>query len=191
MRRLYLNCCSIARNHPFVLVICTLVLVVLGLYFGNFHYGLSDKNEVWGTFGDYFGGIINPVIALFVLYWIVETYKLQKTELQETKRLINDQVKLAALTALLESNLTRIGLLRTEKAELLNEIPVNLRPRATDTRSNGDMIPFDEGMEKGLSGEYFPRVQKIREINGEIKSLTEKITTLEKQIEVLLKEKIE
>ncbi|MFZ2170358.1 MAG: hypothetical protein WAW61_12055, partial [Methylococcaceae bacterium] len=81
--------------------------VIFGLYLFNFHYGLSINNDDWGTFGDYFGGILNPVIAVFVLYLVVETYKLQKTELQETKRLINDQVKLAALTALLNSNLTR------------------------------------------------------------------------------------
>ena len=189
MRRLYLNCCSIARNHPFVLVICTLVLVVLGLYFGNFHYGLSDKNDDWGTFGDYFGGILNPILAAFVLYWIVETYKLQKTELQETKRLINDQVKLAALTALLNSNLTRISLLKSERIELLNEIPVNLRHQATDTRSNEDMEPIDVGVEKSLSGEYFPRVQKLREINGEIKSLIDENNELEEQIKVFLRKK--
>jgi len=186
MRRLYLNCCSIARNHPFLV---TLILVVLGLYFGNFHYGLSDKNDDWGTFGDYFGGILNPVLAAFVLYWIVETYKLQKTELQETKRLINDQVKLAALTALLNSNLTRISLLKSERIELLNEIPVNLRHQATDTRSNEDMEPIDVGVEKSLSGEYFPRVQKLREINGEIKSLIDENNELEEQIKVFLRKK--
>lgn len=112
MRRLYLNCCSIARNHPFVLVICTLVLVVLGLYFGKFHYGLSDKNEVWGTFGDYFGGILNPVIAAFAFYLIAKTYELQKTELEETRKLLkvstdaqNKQLKLAALTAICNTDL--------------------------------------------------------------------------------------
>jgi len=164
-------------------------LVVLGLYFGNFHYGLSDKNDDWGTFGDYFGGILNPILAAFVLYWIVETYKLQKTELQETKRLINDQVKLAALTALLNSNLTRISLLKSERIELLNEIPVNLRHQATDTRSNEDMEPIDIGVEKSLSGEYFPRVQKLREINGEIKSLIDENNELEEQIKVFLRKK--
>jgi len=191
MRRLYLNCCSIARNHPFVLVICTLVLVVLGLYFGKFHYGLSDKNEVWGTFGDYFGGILNPVIALFVLYWIVETYKLQKTELQETKRLINDQVKLAALTALLESNLTRISLLKSESAELLNEIPPDHRPEATDTRSNEEMEPFAAGLEETHCRQYSSTKQKAREINREIKSLTDANKKLEEQIEAFLKGKTE
>jgi len=46
-----------------VLVISLIILAVVGIYFFNFHYRVSEKNEVWGAFGDYFGGILNPVIA--------------------------------------------------------------------------------------------------------------------------------
>ena len=177
-------------------VIGFIVLVVAGFYFANFHDGLSEKNEVWGTFGDYVGGILNPVIAAFAFWLIAKTYELQKRELEATRSLLEvstdaqkNQIKLAALTTLLNSNLTRIGLLKIEKSELLNEMLVKRRPQSTDTRSNEDMEPFDKGLEGVLSKEDHPGVLRFREINGEIKSLTDKNNELEQQIMDFLKEK--
>ena len=202
MLKLYRHCCSFSRKHP-VGVVCIIVLIVLGFYFVNFHNGLSKGNGDWGTFGDYVGGILNPIIAAFAFYLIAETYKLQtkaydlqKTELVETRKLLkvstdvqNGQVKLAALTALFNSNLTRIGLLKSERIELLNEIPANLRPQATDTRSNEDLTDFDAGGEEVFLKEYIHIIKKVREVNGEIQSLTHKNNELEQQIMDFLKEK--
>jgi len=53
------------------------------------------------------------------------------------------------------------------------------------------MEPFDLGFEKGISQDYFPILERVREINGIIKSLTEKSEELEKLIEKLIKESIE
>lgn len=58
-----------------VAVIFLIVLGVVGFYFAVFHNGLSEKNEVWGTFGDYVGGILNPVIAAFAFYLIAKSCK--------------------------------------------------------------------------------------------------------------------
>lgn len=108
-----------------IVTICLIVVILLGLYFVNFPHHLSDKNEVWGTFGDYFGGILNPVIAAFAFYLIAKSYELQKRELEETRKLLeistkaqDAQVKLAALTALLNSNLTKISILEAKKEKL-------------------------------------------------------------------------
>ncbi|MDD5265978.1 MAG: hypothetical protein PHO08_02460 [Methylococcales bacterium] len=49
----------------FLIGLCLVAVVILGFYFGNFHGGLSTENGVWGTFGDYVGGILNPLIASF------------------------------------------------------------------------------------------------------------------------------
>ncbi|MDP1665176.1 MAG: hypothetical protein Q8L79_08605 [Methylobacter sp.] len=179
------------------------MLIVFSFYFAKFHNGFSDTKGDWGTFGDYVGGILNPVIAAFAFYLIAETYKLQikaydlqKTELEETRKLLkvstdaqNDQVKLAALTALFNSNLTRIGLLKSERIELLNGIPAYLRPQATDTRSNEDLTDFDAGGEQVFLKESIHIIKKVREINGEIQSLTNKNNELEQQIVDFLKEK--
>lgn len=66
-------------------------------------------------------------------------------------------------------------------------MPEKYRPTATDTRSNDDLNDFEEGEEKILSGFYFYGLKKrVREINGEIKGLTEQNNEFSKQIEALL-----
>ncbi|MCX7087947.1 MAG: hypothetical protein NTV00_07835, partial [Methylococcales bacterium] len=109
-----------------ITILVGIAVVVVGFYMFNFHKGLSVENEIWGTFGDYVGGILNPVIAGFAFYLIAETYKLQKRELEATRKLLQvsaeaqkDQIQLAALTSLLNSTLMRIGMLESEKISLL------------------------------------------------------------------------
>jgi large-conductance mechanosensitive channel len=111
-----------------IAILVAIVLVVVGFYFIHFDNGLAEKNDVWGQFGDYIGGILNPVIAAFAFYLIAKSYELQKRELEATRQLLEvstdaqkDQIKLAVLTALLNANLMRIDLLKTEKSELVNE----------------------------------------------------------------------
>lgn len=51
---------------------------------------LSLDSGKWGTFGDYFGGILNPVIAFFAFYWLTVSIKIQKKELSETQKALSD-----------------------------------------------------------------------------------------------------
>lgn len=46
---------------------------------------LSESLEQWGTFGDFFGGILNPIFALFAFYWLTYSVRLQIKELKETR----------------------------------------------------------------------------------------------------------
>ncbi|MEQ1582511.1 MAG: hypothetical protein ABL862_08735 [Candidatus Nitrotoga sp.] len=46
---------------------------------------MSPIPAVWGAFGDYVGGILNPLVASFALYWLVTSVRLQKQELHETR----------------------------------------------------------------------------------------------------------
>lgn len=46
---------------------------------------LSSSPSVWGAFGDYIGGVLNPLVASFALYWLVTSVRLQKQELHETR----------------------------------------------------------------------------------------------------------
>ena len=152
------------------------------------HYRLSDKNEVWGTFGDYFGGILNPVIAAFAFYLIAKTYELQKRELEETRKLLkistdaqNNQVKLAVLTALLNSNLTRITLLESEKLSLLESEFRN--PQPTEYKHINTTI---RSVLDGTYGEYIKTRKDY--VNDEVNVLKTKNIKLEAQIEAFMKE---
>jgi hypothetical protein len=166
-----------------------IVPIILGLYFFTFHGGLSQDNDKWGTFGDYVGGILNPIIAIGALYLIAKTYDLQKSELAETIKLLkvstdsqDKQIKLAALTALLSSNLTRIGLLKSEKIEL-SKIVKSIDPKLKESILNTTKGSYQDGYNKGFcKPEEYNTIIRIGEIDSEINKMSEANIDLERQI---------
>jgi hypothetical protein len=141
-----------------------------------------------GAFGDYFGGILNPVIAAFAFYLVAKTYELQKRELEETRKLLkistdaqNNQVKLAVLTALLNSNLTRITLLESEKLSLLESEFRNPQPKEYK-----DINTTIRSVLDGTYGEYIKTRKDY--VNDEVNVLKTKNIKLEAQIEAFMKE---
>ncbi|MCX7086693.1 MAG: hypothetical protein NTV00_01435, partial [Methylococcales bacterium] len=132
------------------------------------------------------GGILNPVIAGFAFYLIAETYKLQKKELEATRKLLQvsadaqkDQIKLAALTARLNLNLTKISLLKTENFELLKESST----KSTDIEPRG----VNELEEIFNSAFRTKEENNILTNQDKIQLLTEKNIALEDQLEIYLK----
>ncbi|MFY7005183.1 hypothetical protein [Acinetobacter pittii] len=68
------------------------ILVVLIIFVVFFFYlimmkrlNLPTEVESWGTVGDFFGGILNPIFALFAFYWLTYSVRLQIKELKETR----------------------------------------------------------------------------------------------------------
>ncbi|CAK2509081.1 MULTISPECIES: putative phage abortive infection protein [Vibrio] len=51
---------------------------------------LSTDSSVWGSFGDFIGGILNPMIALLAFYWLTQSVLIQKTELAATQRILKE-----------------------------------------------------------------------------------------------------
>ncbi len=76
------------------LVFCSIAiaLLLLGLFFWKFHGSLSDGLDKWGQFGDYLGGILNPLFSLTALFAVLYTIKLQSKELHES----TEQLKASA-----------------------------------------------------------------------------------------------
>jgi large-conductance mechanosensitive channel len=182
----------IDSNHIKTKVVITVLLIIgffiVGFYFLHFHSGFSKDNGVWGTFGDYVGGILNPIIAAFAFYLIAKTYELQQKELKELTDAQKKQITLAALTALLNSNLTRIGMLESEKFSLLNgKVP---EPEGHASQSNEDSPEFLNGVREVLESNspMARKAYRIRDIVNEINSLTEKNNSLTKQIEDFFEE---
>jgi large-conductance mechanosensitive channel len=165
--------------------------VIVGFYFFNFHNGFSKENGDWGTFGDYVGGILNPIIAAFAFYLIDKTYELQKRELEETRKLLQvstdaqkEQIKLAALTALLNSNLMRISTLEAEKLSLL-ESELRNPPQPKKEIDTTDLL------RRELYATHERHIKGRKDyIKDEISELTKKNAKLEEQIENFSKEEI-
>lgn len=51
----------------------------------------TENPVSWGAFGDYIGGLLNPTIALFTLMLAVQVWRLQRSQLSETKQALNTQ----------------------------------------------------------------------------------------------------
>ncbi|HCR9735293.1 TPA: hypothetical protein OPR14_000702 [Citrobacter koseri] len=69
-----------------------LIAAVWGLYFYNFGNlsHLSGSKEVWGQFGDYVGGVINPLLSFITIILLIKSLNEQqvanKSLIEETKR---------------------------------------------------------------------------------------------------------
>ncbi|MCF6438438.1 hypothetical protein L1077_03210 [Pseudoalteromonas luteoviolacea] len=69
------------------LVLCVIapLLAVLTYSFNFFDQPISDSSADWGALGDFFGGVLNPLIAFCALVWLKYSVKIQKIELQELR----------------------------------------------------------------------------------------------------------
>jgi hypothetical protein len=80
----------------FKIVISVAILIsitVIGFYFFNFNGVITAKQDVWGQFGDYLGGTLNPVfgflslvILLYVLRQNERALQMSKEELELTRQ---------------------------------------------------------------------------------------------------------
>jgi len=192
-----------------IILVCLIVLGVVGFYFYNFHASLSGENADWGAFGSYFGGILSPIISGVAVYLIAKTYALQKRELGELKKAQAKQIELSALTAILNSNLTNIGILQTEKSALQKDFGDEVLLKAEyDLASPKSLVglekgkDWDDAIEQQIDahlkhedymdaikskGSYYVRVKdRIDEIEPEIDQLRAENEAIKTKIEILL-----
>ena len=63
----------------------SIVLTYFQWFRAELNFPLSKDPAVWGQFGDFVGGVLNPICAYMAFVWLVRSYALQKTELAETR----------------------------------------------------------------------------------------------------------
>lgn len=68
-----------------IVVIFSVIMIYLGWFYIVNEQPLSKLAGDWGAFGDFFGGILNPIIAFFAFWWLTKSVMLQKSELSETR----------------------------------------------------------------------------------------------------------
>lgn len=64
-----------------ICVAAFVIAVVWGFYFYNFGnlWQLSESREVWGQFGDYVGGVINPLLSFITIILLIRSLNEQQT----------------------------------------------------------------------------------------------------------------
>lgn len=91
----------------FSVVILAYVIKIYWLSGGS----LAGTPDVWGQFGDYFGGLLNPLIAFLAFYWLTQSVLLQKQELAETKDALKESAESQSKQVLLAKKTAEINAL--------------------------------------------------------------------------------
>ena len=104
-----------------VAIVAVAAVVVLHQYFSQFDGAKSSSQEVWGQFGDFVGGTLNPILGFVSVLVLVATLNLQRVELKESREVFKEG------NYLLEMQLTPIHLQSLENTffKMLDEFERN------------------------------------------------------------------
>lgn len=81
---------SIKRSRWFATALILATFISYFAYFLLIRAPRSNDPATWGQFGDFVGGLLNPIIALFAFYWLTQSIALQLTELSATTSALTD-----------------------------------------------------------------------------------------------------
>lgn len=143
-------------------VVNAFALVVVASYVVWFflvkRLSLSQQPEAWGQFGDYVGGLLNPLVAYFAFYWLTRSVFLQKQELAETRAALEESsasqerqarsahisLRVAALSSLINSIMGEVQVQRLQIQFILDQSanhPGGAASRMDGTRVSAREIP--------------------------------------------------
>ncbi|HRG48258.1 MAG TPA: hypothetical protein PLX69_17540 [Leptospiraceae bacterium] len=73
-----------------------LYFISILFYICMFGISLSNEQSIWGTFGDFLGGVFNPILSFITILLLIDTFKSQRQELQLNieKNKIDDLLRL-------------------------------------------------------------------------------------------------
>ncbi|HCS65915.1 MAG TPA: hypothetical protein DIW64_18635 [Cellvibrio sp.] len=155
------------------------IVFVLGAYFiwffGIKGYELSSSPEVWAQFGDYAGGILNPIVALLAFYWLTVSIRYQLKELKDSRAALRDSASSQAKLVEAQNLTARIHAL----SAMLQTANANI-----STLNSKHMFAFQQ-----LTSEGSPPKRKIiqNSIDALLKELDEEKEGAEKIHSLMLK----
>jgi hypothetical protein len=148
-----------------VLACSIFILIVAGYFFWFLVINsqrLSVDTSSWGAFGDFVGGILNPLIAFLAFYWLTVSVLIQKKELEETKNaLVGSSVAQAKQVeiSVIEIQLNVINI-QLEAKNAYKNIIIN---NGYGIRQNGSFGIKNVLSEDGEIVEYKGLLEKINE----------------------------
>lgn len=179
-----------------------LIAIVVGVYIINFYnFPISKNSQTWGTFGDYFGGILNPIIGILNLGALIYiTFQIASNEEQRNINGLSNQ-KQFALYSLKHDSLKELNkilekvqpeLVKSDDQSELNLIfirndlnaYINTNSYLFPSLNKKHWTPIIESMDKlaKISGEYYLSKHTL-DIDTEIKP--EMLTFNDLKIEII------
>lgn len=118
-----------------LVILGSIILLVVGIYSLNFHnQNFSDSAENWGQFGDYIGGLLNPIFSFFSLIALLLTILVQTRQLKISTR----ELKLSRQ----ELRLTRDELKKSAIAQNESQLALNKQAEIANKTSELGTINF-------------------------------------------------
>lgn len=109
---------SRVRLLVFAAVAVAMTFLPLLAYVGMFGSKWSSSQEVWGQFGDFFGGFLNPLYALLAFMAVLYNIYIQGQQLETTRR----EFQLASKSAQDQINALREQANREELVSIIREL---------------------------------------------------------------------
>lgn len=95
------------------------IILVVSFYGWNFRgSSISDNVSNWGAFGDYVGGVVNPILAFFSFMALLITLDLQRKQLNKTEEQLELNREELKLT---REELKKAADAQVDSAKVLNE----------------------------------------------------------------------
>ncbi|MEH1710255.1 putative phage abortive infection protein [Acinetobacter pittii] len=107
------------NSHRELVIFLIIVVILAYLAIAANQLPISESLEKWGTFGDFFGGILNPIFGLFAFYWLTYSVRLQIKELKETREELKKAAEAQSISAQHQAS---IALLEAENVETQSKI---------------------------------------------------------------------
>jgi len=88
IRLIWLQLKNFLVLHLLVIAVLLAIAVILAVsinYFSSFPSIRSTDQAVWGQFGDYFGGVLNPLLSFFALVGLMVTLRSQQSESKKSE----------------------------------------------------------------------------------------------------------
>lgn len=77
-----------------VIAVCSAIALAV-VYWWGWQVPTGSKPEQLGQMGDYFGGLLNPLVSTLTLFVAISVWRLQKKEVEETRKALEEQAKTA------------------------------------------------------------------------------------------------
>ncbi|QDE26082.1 hypothetical protein [Paremcibacter congregatus] len=127
----------------------------------------TKDSGVWGSFGDFLGGVLNPLIAIAVLYYVVRTFEFQKEELKLTRQELKDtRLEHEKQTReLMKQSLEREKVTKIQR----NEVLIKWLEKEIGEKNQSKLEPRSDTTE--IQGHIDYINNRINELKAEISSL--------------------
>lgn len=164
-----------------------IALFVGAFIFYSFNFGssLSAKTDVWGQFGDFIGGVINPIIGIITIFILALAYKAQRDELRETRnelrlsrieqanasRALSDQNEIAIKRAQISELMEAARHLHAELKVSLSETKVTCRDTLMRAGLETERISLAKALESSTLKDELPKKFEYSHNKAELLSL--------------------